>query len=627
MRRSSVTVLVLALVAGVAGLAGGVWWFGVRPGQLLAQDADRIVAGLASGELAAQDVVDPAAVDLAQVYAGMGSLRPTVTRSADLAPREPGVVTTTLDWSWTIHEGKAAWQYSTPLELVRDGDAWRARLTPASIAPGLAEGESLRATRLSPVRGSILGQGGEPLATNTPAWRLGIDKTLTDTATAVESARKLAAELGLDAEAFADRVERSGPRAFVEARILRRHLVADQDLVARTERWIGVRAVPTTFPLGRTSSFARPLLGVVGDATAEQVEKSGGTIRPGDLVGRGGLQEARNHVLAGTTGFVVSIVDAQGSAREAFRVEALDGDHVLTTIDVALQDEAERILADVGPASALVAIRPSDGAILAAASGPGSEGLSTATLGQYAPGSTFKAVTSLALLRQGQSADSLVACTDGVSVDGYRFDNWQGYPTSALGEVPLHTALAHSCNSAFINARDRLTPADVLDAASSLGLTAEPNLVVGGFLGSVPTEGTEVERAASLIGQGKVLASPLGMATVMASVVAGHPVAPVLVDEPAREVQAPAAGHLSGAEASALRSLLANNPVEGGYGALRGLDGVLAKTGTATYADDRYHAWLIAARGDLAVAAFVADGSSGGRDAAPLAAALLRYAG
>ena len=626
MRTPSVLVLVLSLVLGVAGLAGGVWWFSVRPAQQLEAAAERVVAGLAAGELAAEDVVDPGAVDLAKVYAGMGSLRPTVTRVAELVPREPGVVATKLAWSWVIHDGKAAWEYTTPLELVRAGDTWQARLLPATVAPDLAEGESLRATRVTPTRGSILGQEGLPLATNTPAWRLGIDKTLTDQATAVDSAGKLATELGLDAAAFADRVQRSGPRAFVEARILRQQDPADHELVARVTSWIGVRAVPTTFPLGRTSSFARPLLGVVGDATAEQVEKSGGTVRAGDLVGRGGLQEARNHVLAGTTGFVVSIVSTEGEGREVFRVEALDGIDVHTTIDVPLQVEAERILAGVGPASALVAIRPSDGAILAAASGPGSDGMSTATLGQYAPGSTFKTVTSLALLRAGEGPDSVVDCTDGVVVDGYRFNNWQGYPASALGRVPLHTALAHSCNSAFINERSRVTPDALSDAAGSLGLTAEPQLVVGGFLGTVPADGTESEKAAALIGQGKVVASPLGMATVMASVVAGRTVAPVLVDEPSSAPTEPGVP-LTEAEASGLRALLANNPVEGGYSAFRGMDGVLAKTGTATYADGKYHAWIIAARGDLAVAAFVADGTSGASVAAPLAAEFLRVAG
>ena len=53
-------------------------------------------------------------------------------------------------------------------------------------------------------------------------------------------------------------------------------------------------------------------------------------------------------------------------------------------MDVRLQTGAERVLAGVGPASALVAIRPSDGAILAAANGPGNGGQNLATFG-HAP--------------------------------------------------------------------------------------------------------------------------------------------------------------------------------------------------------------------------------------------------
>ncbi len=110
----------------------------------------------------------------------------------------------------------------------------------------------------------------------------------------------------------------------------------------------------------------------------------------------------------------------------------------------------------------------------------------------------------------------------------------------------------------------------------------------------------------------------------MASVVAGHPVSPVLVPE--GRTPPAAALALTADEASAMRALLGNVPVEGGYAAFRGEAGVLAKTGTATYAPGQYHGWLIAAHGDIAVAAFVEDASSGAADAAPLAAALLRYA-
>ncbi|MDO5533292.1 MAG: penicillin-binding transpeptidase domain-containing protein, partial [Propionibacteriaceae bacterium] len=603
MRRPTALALALTLILGVVGLGAGVWWFGVRPVVVLDRLGERVVAGLESGVLPDADLVAPASEALTQTYAGMGELRPQITRG-EWEQVEPGVMEADLAWSWVIHEGKPSWDYTTTLRVVRLEGEWKADVTPETVAPGLLEGERLRATRLAAERGAVVGSDGQPIAMNTPAWRLGIDKTLTDEATALDSAAKLADLVGLDAEAFVDRVRRSGPRAFIEARILRQHDPDDQETVRTASAWIGVRAIESTFPLGRTSTFLRPILGVVGEATAEQVEASGGTIRAGDLAGRGGLQEARNHVLAGTTGFVVSIVDADGTAREAFRVDAIDGSHVWMTIDVGLQNRAEELLADEESASALVAVRPSDGAILAAASGPGGDGLSTATLGQYAPGSTMKVVTALAMLRAGATPDTLVSCPDGYLVDGYRFDNWDGYPAGSLGEVPLREAFAWSCNATFLAQADALGIDALADAAASLGLTAEPNLVVGGFLGSVPTDGTPVEQAGAMIGQGKVLASPLGMATVAASVAAGHTVRPVLVDEPAREVEP--VTPLTAEEAAALRDLMRAVVTDGTAGELSSVGSDGAKTGTASWgsAPVKYHGWVIVTHADLALAAF-----------------------
>src|SRR5690606_33059339 len=80
------------------------------------------------------------------------------------------------------------------------------------------------------------------------------------------------------------------------------------------------------------------------------------------------------------------------------------------------QPAAERLLhADAGeapPASAIVALRPSPGAAPAAANGRGSGGFNTATAGQYAPGSTFKVVTALALLRAGLTPGDVVTRAD-----------------------------------------------------------------------------------------------------------------------------------------------------------------------------------------------------------------------
>ena len=206
-------------------------------------------------------------------------------------------------------------------------------------------------------------------------------------------------------------------------------------------------------------------------------------------------------------------------------------------MDLDLQVAAESLLAGVGPASAIVAIRPSDGAILAAANGPGTNGYNMATFGQFAPGSTFKSVSSLALLRAGLSPDTTVSCTPTIVVDGKSFKNYDDYPSGGIGQIPFRTALANSCNTAFISERDRIGDRDLADAAAALGMGIDHDLGFPAYFGSVePPEG-ETEKAADLIGQGKMLASPMVMATVIASVQQGELVVPRLLKEV--EVDAP----------------------------------------------------------------------------------------
>ena len=180
-----------------------------------------------------------------------------------------------------------------------------------------------------------------------------------------------------------------------------------------------------------------------------------------------------------------------------------------------------------------MALRPSSGAVLAAASGPGSNGYDTAMLGQYAPGSIFKMVDSLAMFRNGMTPDSKVDCPPTLTVDGRTFKNAEGYPESSLGSVTLRDAFAHSCNTAFINARDTVSQAQLESAATSLGVAVEaPALGAAAFLGSVPGDAEGTEHAASMIGQGKVLLSPLAAAVMAGSVAKGAPVAAQLVLNP-----------------------------------------------------------------------------------------------
>jgi cell division protein FtsI/penicillin-binding protein 2 len=457
--------------------------------------------------------------------------------------------------------------------------------------------------------------------------RFGIDKSAVPPARAVASARELAALLDLDVASYADRVEASGEAAFVEAIVLRREDVPVR-VGAGYQRIKGAIAIQDTLPLAPTRTFAAPILGTVGEPTAEMIEEDPERYAVGQQVGLSGLQLRYDEQLVGTPGVVVSRVSSDGKEKELFREEAQPGEPLELTLDARLQETAERLLADVGPASALVAIKPSTGAVLAAANGPGTDGYNMATYGQFAPGSTFKSVSSLALLRAGLTPDSPTPCTPTVTVDGKQFENYDDYPAGGLGDIPFRTALANSCNTAFIAARDRLDRDGLADAAASLGMGVDHDLGFPSYFGQVPPPRSETEAAADMIGQGKVLASPMTMATVIASVQAGETVLPSLarsVDVEQQDVPALEAG-----EAGTLRAMLRGVVTSGSGSLLADVPGppVIAKTGTAEYVADggalRLHAWMIAAQGDLAVAVFVQDGQSGSATAGPILEAFLR---
>jgi cell division protein FtsI/penicillin-binding protein 2 len=575
-----------------------------------------------------------------------------------------------LNYSWKIESGE--WKYTVNAQLRKSGDKWLTVWSPGILVPDLAEGEILSKTTQSPPRADILGAQDVQLVTYRPVVNVGIDKPQLDGADAAGSATKLATLVGIDPAAYVQQVEASGPEAFVPAITLRdtsSRTVTDAEIAAIP----GGRAIPEKLPLAPTRNFARAVLGTVGEASAEQIEKSDGALTAGDVIGTGGLQQQYDAQLSGTDGIVVRVQRADLTAAEirdaptdprriVFEIQGAAGTPLKTTLDPKLQQIAEDTLADVKPASAIVALRPSTGAVLAAASGPGSNGYNTALLGQYAPGSTFKVVDSLAMLRNGLTPESKVECTPTLTVDGRTFKNAEGYPKDSLGSVTLRDAFAHSCNTAFIAARDKVTQAQLESAATSLGVAVEaPKLGADAFLGSVPGEAEGTEHAASMIGQGKVLMSPLAAAVMAGSVAKGTPVSPVLVLNPdaaagaaapatessatppaegsapastvSAEAPAPAAEKpVTEAEAASLADLMRAVVTSGHAGFLADVPGepVGAKTGTAEFGNEnppKTHAWIIATHGDLAVAVFVEDGGLGATTSGPLLKKFLTAAG
>lgn len=629
---------------------------GAAVGYRVVQDrrrADALAAAAATLATALTTGDNPGAV-----IDGAPDLKALLTDASDLQHRVD-VVSTRVDGergsaqlrhSWTLRRGDPDFTYPADATFVERDGRWYASWQPGLLAPGLADGERLRAQRTPATRADILDAAGQPIVTQRPVQRVGIDRGQVSKEVATASAARLAEAMGLEVPPYVESVAAAGEKAHVVAIVVRDP--SPELAKAKTLSLPGLLLQPDQLPLAPTATFARPILGTVGEATKELVEKSDGRVKGGDMTGLSGLQASLDAVLIGRAGEALHAVPAAGGAPRLLAAAApAPGTPVRLTLDTRVQTAAEAVLAPLTTtASALVAIRPSDGHVLAAASGPGSQGMSTATLGQYAPGSTMKVVTSLALLRAGLTPNSPMSCPATLSVDGHSFKNYDGYPAAHLGDIPLVTAFAQSCNTAFMGARGSLPGGALAQAAAGLGMTAEPALGVPAVLGAVPEPAGETEKAASLIGQGKVVSSPLGMAVVAASVAAGHPVAPTLVTSPAGQPEgaggsSPTAGSpqpsvqqsaspqssptaraeapVTGGEAAALQGLMRAVVQQGNSTFLQATPGgeVLAKSGTAEYGTatpPRTHAWMIAVQGDLAVAAFVEDGTGGASDAGPL---------
>jgi cell division protein FtsI/penicillin-binding protein 2 len=631
--------LLLILVLAVAGC--GISLPGPNPdssGDSPDQAAAALAAGLSAKDLSPLPFVGAAGAavnDLFQpLVAGMGPLKPSVTVTS--VSRDRSSATATLSVSWAFPGVPERWTYPTEAKLAKESGQWKTSWQPSIVQPQLDGTNRLSQRRLDPERGELLGEDGVPVVVDQPVFRIGIDKSEVSDKAAKTSAVRLAKVVKINAKAYAKRVAAAGSSAFVPAIVLR---MDAPDLPRSSE----IRAIPgalsirTGQMLAPTRDFARPIIGIVGEATKENIDASGGTVVAGDQVGLTGLQKRYDQQMRGTPGVQVRLAAAKASDSSAspaptpspaaqaepivlFEVRPVPGRPLTTTLNVGLQKLAEKTLAKTKPASALVAIRPSTGAIVAAANGEGNRGQSLATVGKAAPGSTFKVVSALALLRADLTPRSAVKCPPTVTVDGRKFSNYSDYPPSQQGRITLRTALAQSCNTAFIGQRDKLDRSTLAEAAGSLGFGIDYDVGFPSFFGSVPDDPTATGRAAAMIGQGKVEASPMAMATVVASVAAGKTVIPHLVDGQ----QATSKGKsLSEQEARQLREMMRAVVDEGSGRVLGNLAGpaVMAKTGTAEYGASKplkTHAWMIAAQGDLAVAVFVNDGESGSGTAGPL---------
>ena len=313
----------------------------------------------------------------------------------------------------------------------------------------------------------------------------------------------------------------------------------------------------------------------------------------------------------GTPGLAVEFQTAVGDPvpdSETVVVASRAGPGLATTID-GRAEAAARSAVSAYPDSSMVAIQPSTGKILAVANAGDTDDALTA---RVAPGSTMKVITSAALFNAGVlTASSAVGCPQSYTVQGitYHNDNNETLPDG----TPFITDFAQSCNNAFSTQWTHLSGLLASTAQTYFGLNQAWNIGIAGQSASyfsAPANASGSELAQEAFGEGQLLASPLAMASVAATVDTGIFRQPYLLPGTPQVI---ATALPAGTDAQLQQMMRA--VVTSGTAAPVGFGpGVYAKTGTADIAgQDQPNSWLIAfdPAQNVAVACLVIDAGYG----------------
>ena len=528
-------------------------------------------------DAAADLTSDPAAASatLGELFASLGSdvtFRPDRVRAVD---SEGGFA---LGATWTFGPDDAhEWTYTTDGEATADGQDWKIRWDPAVVAPGLDAGPLAYSTLVPQPAARVLDRTGAELLTQhvvtlvdlAPDADVAAVAALLNPIAPTITAESLAADVGAAAGA---------PVTAVTLR--------EEDLTP-------IEAALTALP-GVT---LRPQLRLLATDRA---------LTSPTLSGLADLWQQRTDAAAG---WAVTAQTSAGPQRVGGQDAEPVGD-ISSTLDIGMQRAAEDALASLATPAAIVAIQPSTGNLLvvgqnapADAQGP------IALTGLYPPGSTFKTVTVSAALQAGQvTPDTIVNCPGTENIEGRQIPNDDEFE---LGEVPLHTAFARSCNTTMGRLAVNLPPDALTDAAAQLGLGIDyvaPGMTT--VTGSVPVADSSALRVEEGIGQGQVTASPFGMALVAATLAHGSVPAPAIVEgQPGVADRTPEP--LPATIDDQVQAMMRETITDGTASQLQDIPGLLGKTGTAEYIDDQHaHGWFVGIAGDLALAVFVSDAGS-----------------
>ena len=489
-----------------------------------------------------------------------------------------GTFTLAATWKFGT-DGRNQWTYTTTGGASQNGDQWKVQWNAATVAPGLDAGPLSYSTLTPDPAARVLDRTGAELLTQQVV-------TLVNVSPGVD-ANAVAALLnpidgGITVESLQSQLAAANGQPVTAITLRAEDLAPIQDALSALPN---VTLAPQTRLLTTDKALTSPTLS--------------------------GLSDLWQAATDAATGWSVSAKTATGSQHVGGQDPKPVAD-VHSTLDIGMSLAARQALAPIPTPAAMVVIQPSTGDALAIGQNPAADAQGPIALtGLYPPGSTFKTVTVSAALQAGQvTPDSVVGCPGTENIEGRQIPNDDNFD---LGQVPLHTAFARSCNTTMGRLAVNLPPDGLTKAAAQLGLGIDytaPGMTT--VTGKVPVADTSALRVEEGIGQGQVTASPFGMALVAAALAHGSVPAPSIVTgQPGKPDHAP--DPLPASIDDQVKMMMRETITSGTATQLQDIPGMLGKTGTAEYIDNTHaHGWFVGVDGDLALAVFISDAGSSG---------------
>ncbi|WP_133908627.1 penicillin-binding transpeptidase domain-containing protein [Actinophytocola oryzae] len=478
-----------------------------------------------------------------------------------------------LDWDLG---GNRTWSYESHLELRDQDGTWLVHWAPTVIHPKLAQQQAIAVQGQQPELAPVLDRDGNLVLSPTRVVSVLLEKDKAGDVNAVAGA--LATNLsGIDntitQQSILDGVNKAPAGQPYQVVALRQ---SDYDAVK-----------PAIYDLPGVRFTSAPRL-------LPNDKAFGSAVLPG-------IRKVVEADLTGKAGWRVITTDTTGAEVEELYAKAPEpAEAAHTTLSVGVQNAAQAAVNTEPTPSMIVAMQPSTGQVLAVAQnaladqqGP------VALMGRYPPGSTFKIVTATAALSEGKvNGASPVGCPGTITIDGREIPNSGKFDK---GTIPLSTAFAVSCNTTFAQLASQMGPSELSDAAKNLGLGVDFEMPGATTVtGSVPQATGIVERAEDGFGQGKVVASPFGMALVVSTVATGKMPTPSLLTgqtTKANSTVTPVSPQVLDGVRAMMQEMVRSTPALAGFPDLRG------KTGTAQFGDGVHsHGWFVGYQGDLAFA-------------------------